>query len=126
MRGRRSWRTRWITVLAVAALFVGATYALTAANTVPGSKAGDGSGAISGYVLSSIHYNLNSTSPGNMDSVTFTLDSTPPAGSTIKAQLDAAGSWYTCTNSGTSVTCTTTSPQATVAGATQLRVIVSQ
>jgi hypothetical protein len=126
MKGRRARGARLITVVGLTAVLVAGTYAFTAANTVPGSKAGDGSGTITGFVLSSIHYNLNSTSPGNIDSVTFTLDSTPPAGSTIKAQLDSAGSWYTCTNSGASVTCTTTSPQATVAGATQLRVIVSQ
>jgi len=119
------WRT-WLGALALAALLMAVTYAFTAANTVPASKAGDGTGAISGFVVSTIKYNLNATSPQNIDSVTFTLDSTPAAGSTMKIQLDAAGSWYTCTNSGANITCVTTSPQATVAGATNLRVVVAQ
>jgi hypothetical protein len=126
MRHRRSSIGHWAAVLALTAALVAGVYAFTAANTVPTSKAGDGSGAISGYVLSSVHYNLNASSPQNIDSVTFTVDSAPPSGSTIKAQLDPAGSWYTCTNVTTSVTCTTTSPQATVAAATQLRVVIAQ
>ncbi|HZD17428.1 MAG TPA: hypothetical protein VE669_04740 [Actinomycetota bacterium] len=125
---RRSWSRvgRWSVVLGLTAAVLAGTYAVTAANTVPASKAGDGAGAVSGYVLSSVHYNLNATSPGNVDSVTFTLDSAPPAGSTLKAQLDAAGSWYACTNVGTAVTCDTTAPQATVLAVTQLRVVIAQ
>jgi len=112
-------------VLLVVGGLVAGTYALTAANTVPASKAGDGSGVVSGYVLSSIHYDLNATNPANIDQITFTLDSAPVAGSTIRAQLAAAGSWYSCTNVGAAVTCATTAPQATVLAATSLRVIVA-
>ena len=124
MRTRSTIR-RITTVLLLACVLVAGTYAFTAANTVPDSKAGDGSGTVTGYVLSSVHYNLNGTNPANVDSVTFTLDSTPVAGSTIKAQLAAAGSWYTCTNVAAAVTCVTTAPQATVLAATTLRVIVA-
>ena len=89
-----------LTIFALVLVLAGATYAFAAANTVPASKAGDGSGAISGYVVSAIHYNLNAITPTNIDSVTFTLDSAPVAGSTIKIKLVAAGStWYTCTPS---------------------------
>jgi hypothetical protein len=123
-------RTRTVGRLLTGTLLTGAllagTYAYTEANTVPASKAGDGTGAVTGYVLSSVHYNLNATSPQNVDSVTFTLDSAPVAGSTLKAQLAAAGSWYTCTFVTTAVTCVTTSPQATVVGATNLRVVIAQ
>lgn len=126
MRWRRSRLNRWAGILTTAALLSGAGYAFTAANTVPDSKAGDGTGAISGFVLSSVKYNLNATNPGNIDTVTYTLDSTPPAGSVIRTQLAAAGTWYTCTNVATAVTCTVTSPQATVAAATNLRVVIAQ
>ncbi|MGZ8578256.1 MAG: hypothetical protein ACXWWX_01860 [Actinomycetota bacterium] len=122
--GNSVWRISLV-LLVVGGLVAG-TYAFTAANTVPASKAGDGTGAVTGYVLSSVHYNLNATSPQNVDSVTFTLDSAPVGGSTLKTQLDAAGSWYTCTFVATSVTCLTTSPQATVVGATNLRVVIAQ
>jgi hypothetical protein len=116
------------TLLAVAltiAVAAGA-YAYTNSNTVGATQAGDGTGAITGFVLSSVKYNLNASNPGNIDSVTFTLDATPVAGSTLKSQLAPAGSWYTCTNVAAAVTCTTTSPQATVATATNLRVVIAQ
>lgn len=99
-------------------------YAYAATNTVPGSNAGSGSGSISGYTVSSIAYTLNSTTPTNLDQVAFTI--APTAASTVKVQLAAAGSWYSCTNTAGSVTCNTTSPQATAAGATQLTVVAAE
>ena len=110
--------------VAILAIIMAATYAFTAANTVPGSKAGDGSGAVTGYTVSTIHYNLNAANPGNIDSVTFTLDSAPVAGSVVKAQLAAAGTWYNCSTVTTAATCTTTG--ASVVSATDLRVVIAQ
>ncbi len=110
----------------VIALIAGGAWAYTAANTVPASKAGDGTGTVTGFVLSTIKYNLNAANPGNLDSVTFALDSTPAAGSTIKVQLAAAGTWYTCTNVAANITCNTTAPQATVAAVTALRAVIAQ
>jgi hypothetical protein len=105
----------------------GAGYAFAAANTVPTSKAGDGSGAITGYTVSAVVYDLNAAAPQNIDQVTFNVDSVPPAGSKIRLKLVSGGAtWYTCTNAGTAVTCNTTVPQATVASADELRVVVAQ
>ena len=118
---KRSIKVFVIAIVAFAFASVATAYA--AANTVPASKAGDGSGAISGYTVSAIHYNLNST-PTTIDSVTFTLNSAPVAGSTIKIKLVAAGStWYTCSNVTTAVTCITTG--ASVSTADMLEVVVS-
>jgi hypothetical protein len=125
MRNKWSSLGRVTTVVLTACALVAGTYAFTAANTVPASRAGDGSGAVSGYVVSTVHYQLNGTNPGNIDAVTFTLDSAPVAGSTITAQLTPAGSWYSCSNAGANVTCATTAPQATVVAATALRVVVA-
>lgn len=124
----RTIRGRTIASAAVVAGAVGvAGFAFTASNTVPATKAGDGAGAITGFVASSVHYTLNTTNPRNMDAVAFTLDSAPIAGSTIRAQVDDGGTWYACTNTGTSVTCdTTVGTQATVVDADQLRVVVAQ
>jgi hypothetical protein len=119
---RRRRRTVIVVLLAVA-LGAGA-FAYAATNTVPGSTAGSGSGAISGYTISSVSYTLNATTPTNLDQVAFTI--APTAASTIKAQLAAGGTWYSCTNAAGSVTCNTTSPQATVAAATQLTVVATQ
>lgn len=113
-------------VAGVAAAVAAAVFAFTASNTVPASKAGEGTGTITGYVVDTVHYTLNAADPSKVNSVTFNLDTVPVAGGTIKAQLAPAGSWYTCTNAGVTVTCVTTSPQATTNTASQLTVTVAQ
>jgi hypothetical protein len=104
MSSKRALRIFLIVIVVFA--FATVAYASAAANTVNPSKAGDGSGAVSGYTVSAVHYNLNATNPSNIDSVTFTLNVAPVAGSTIKIKLVNAGTtWYTCTNAGMAVTC---------------------
>jgi hypothetical protein len=118
---KRSMKVLLVVIVAFAFASVATAYA--ASNTVPASKAGDGSGAMSGYIISAIHYVLNST-PTTIDSVTFTLSSAPVVGSTIKIKLVAAGStWYNCTNTTTTVTCTTTG--ASVSTVDSMEVVVS-
>jgi hypothetical protein len=118
-------RPRRLVVVGVLAIAVGSgVFAYAATNTVPGSSAGAGSGAISGYAVSNIQYTIDSTTPTNLNQVSFTIS--PAAASVVKAQLSASGAWYNCTNSTGSVTCATTSPQATVAGATQLTVVSTE
>ena len=111
----------------MAMAIVAVIYASTASNTVPNSKAGEGEGTITGYDVSSVHYELNGSDPSKIDSVTFTLDSVPPAGSTVKVKLQAsAATWYSCSADAASVVCATNSPQATVVAADQLTVVVAQ
>ena len=124
VRIRNKRRQSVLVALVVAGVLGSAAYAFTASNTVPATTAGSGSGAISGYTVSSVGYNLNATTPTNLDSVTFTI--APTAASVVKIQLAAAGTWYSCTNTSGSVSCNTTSPQATVAGATNLTVVATQ
>ncbi len=125
MRHIRRRRGRSIVAsLAFAALLGSGTYAMTAANTVPATKAGDGTGAVSGYGVSAIKYNLNASNPSSADTVTFTLDSTPVAGSSLKAQVASGGAWYNCINSGANATCTLTGGVA-VTSIGQLRVVAA-
>jgi hypothetical protein len=124
LRIRHKRRRSVLAALVVAGVLASAAYAFTATNTVPASTAGSGSGAISGYTVSAIAYTLNGTTPTNLDAVTFTI--APTAASVVKIQLAAAGSWYTCANVAGAVTCNTTSPQATVAAATNLTVVATQ
>ena len=101
-------------------------YAFTASNTVDASKAGDGSGAISGYDVTSVHYALNATDPSTVDSVSFNLDSTPAASSTVKAKID--GTWYDCTvptASPNTSTCDTTADHPAVFDADSLQVVAA-
>ena len=123
MRFIRVSRTRAVVVAVIALLLAVGVYAFAASNTVPGTEAGSGSGAISGYTVSSVAYGLNATTPTNIDSVTFTIS--PTSAGTVKIQLASGGSWYSCTNTSGSVSCNTTSPQASVAAATQLTVVAT-
>lgn len=114
-----------ILMLGLVLILAVAAYGFAAANTVPATRAGDGAGEVSGYTISNVHYNLDDNNPGNIDAVAFTVDTAPSARSTIKVQLDANGAWYTCTATGTSISCDTTSPQATALTATNLRVVIA-
>ena len=115
-------RFRFVAAALAAVMIAAGTYAFTAGNTVPGSNAGSGTGAISGYTVGNIAYTLNSD-PTKIDAVTFTLDK---AAGTVKAQLVSAGSWYSCTNtSGLNWSCATTSPQATVQPSDNLTVVAT-
>jgi hypothetical protein len=122
MRWKRK-RNRYLLAAAAAAVVAPAAYAFTAANTVPNSNAGSGAGTISGYTVSNVSYTLNGTNPQNVDQVAFTI---APTSGTVKVQVVSGGSWYACTNSAGSVTCATTSPQATAAAVNQLTVVAAQ
>ena len=122
MRWRRK-RNRYLAAAAIAAIVAPAAYAFPAANTVPASSAGSGSGAISGYTVSNVAYTLNASNPQNVDQVAFTIS---PTTGTVKVQVVSGGSWYACTNTAGSVTCATTSPQATAAAVNQLTVVAAQ
>lgn len=116
-------RTLKVSLIVILVTIISATaYAFAAANTVPATKAGDGSGTISGYTVSNIAYNLNVTDPSTIDSVDFTLSAAAVA---AKIKLVAAGStWITCTVvTGNDWTCDTTG--TTVVSVDQLRVIAT-
>ena len=124
-RNRRHGRPLVVAFL-LAAITASGSYALTAANTVPATKAGDGTGAVSGYTASAVHYNLNALDPSKADSVQFTLNAEAPAGGTLKARVvsGVTGQWYDCSNVLTAVTCTLGTGVA-VAEIDQLRVIAA-
>jgi hypothetical protein len=124
MRSSRARRRSLVAVGALVALLSISGYAFTASNTVPNATLGQGANTISGYTVSSVAYNLNAANPSNLDSVSFTIS--PATATTVKVQLVAAGTWYSCTNTAGSVSCATTAPQATAATATALNVVASQ
>ncbi|NJC94963.1 MAG: hypothetical protein C3F07_12410 [Anaerolineales bacterium] len=108
-------------VFVVVAISV-AAYAFAASNTVPDTKAGDGSGTVSGYTITSVQYTLNGTDPSTLDSVSFDVGA---AAATVKVQLvSSGGSWYDCTiGTGTTWSCTTTG--LNVSTIDQLRVVAA-
>jgi hypothetical protein len=125
--------TRFLVGLVAAGAIAGGAYAYTAANTVPTSNAGAGSGTVSGYTVSNLHYTLNSSTPANIDSLTFTVSPViPSTGSghvSVQAALTTGGpNNYTCTTNtaGDTVTCATTSPQLTADKLSSVTVVAAQ
>ena len=118
--------TRLLPVMMLLLILAAAAFAFADANVVSESGAGDGAGAISGYTVSAIKYNLNATNPQTMDSVQFSLAPTAGAGAptTVKVQLNAAGSWFVCTLAAGTWTCNLSG--ASVATANNLRVVAAQ
>ena len=107
-------------IVVVALILATSAYAFAAANTVPGTVAGEGAGAVSGYTVSAIAYTLGAT-PSNIASVAFTLSG--PATAVQASLTGSSGPFYTCTGGPTNWTCATTAPQATVTNATSLDII---
>ena len=120
---RLNGRSRIIGSLVVAAALATGAYAFTATNTVPDSKAGSGSGTISGYTVSNIQYQLNATTPSDIDSVTFTLSATATQ---VRAKIVSGATPYTTCSiaGGVNVTCNF-SPDIAVTTADELSVIAT-
>jgi hypothetical protein len=116
--------SKWFAVLLVLVLMT-AAFAFAASNTVPVTRAGEGYSTTAGYTVSAVVYNLNATTPSNIDSVTFTLNA---AASSVKIRLVTTGSYYTCTttNAPTNTNWSCNTSGATVAAADELRVIASE
>lgn len=99
---------RVLGLVMVVGVIAAGTYAFTAANTVPASKAGDGAGAITGYTVSNVEYTPDATNPDLIDGVRFELST---AAETVKAQINkdatvtgsADSAWSNCTNIGGSL-----------------------
>jgi hypothetical protein len=127
----RNPRLRVVAVFAMMLIFSAVAYGFAAANTVPTSNAGDGSNAVSGYTITSVHYVLNAANPANIDTVTFTTTPAVPAGGVVKVQVSqgAVTTWHTCT---VAVSCDLTQDSAggattiTALGITNLRVVAAQ
>ena len=118
------FRSSKIFVLVLIVLvFATAAFAFAASNTMPpATYAGEGASTTSGYTVSNVVYNLNATTPSNIDSVTFTFNA---AAGTVKIRLVTTGSYYACTNpSGFNWSCTTAG--GTVAAADEFRVVATQ
>jgi hypothetical protein len=98
--------------------------AATASSTVPTGLLGQGSQATAAYTISGVSYSLDVNNPRYVAQVAFTVS--PSTARVVKARLDNAGSWYTCTNTGGSVSCATTSPAIAATSANNLTVVATQ
>jgi hypothetical protein len=127
MSNNRLSAIRAVAVLVLVLVLATATYAFAAANTVPNSLAGDGSGTISGFTISNIHYTLNGANPaGDVSTVSFTLSPAVPAGGAVYVKFNV-GAAVACTLNVAGDTATCTPPAgATPLAITSLQVIAAQ
>jgi len=118
-------RMRLFYPLLIALVLAAVTFAYAAANTVPPSSAGDGSNTISGYTVSNVHYVLDTTNPGVISAVEFTLSgaNTPQ---TVKIQLVNGGGWYSCTLGASSTYSCNVGGAVSAYDAAYLRVVAAQ
>lgn len=116
-------RTRRLLAVAILAALAVAAFGFAASNTVNDSKAGDGSGTVSGYTVSNIDYNLDPSNPANIDSVEFDLDA---AAEDVYVSHDGGTTWTACNpGAGNHFTCDF-NPNIQVLPLTQLRVVAAE
>jgi hypothetical protein len=111
-----------------AILVVSATvYGFAAANTVPETGAGDGSGTVSGYTITNIDWALLSSSPDKLSAVSFDVAATSGAGAAgdVRITVDSGSNWITCSGpSGTTWTCSFgTGSEPSVSAVSQLQIV---
>ena len=116
------FRPRSFAMIILALIIAAAVYGFAAANTVDPSYVGDGNTDISGFSITNISYDLNNSTPTQVDSVSFTISPDPVE---YFVSLDGGTSWLsTCSFSSPTVTCTLSG--ITALGATNLRVVAAQ
>ncbi|MBC8503992.1 MAG: hypothetical protein ISR58_17365 [Anaerolineales bacterium] len=102
----RSKSMRVLVLLVFAIILAAATYGFAAANTFSGGstvgRMGEGSGAISGYDVTSVSFTLNSANPHQITAVALVLDNSATG---VQVSLDGA-TWDTCSGSGVNWSCT--------------------
>jgi len=83
-------------------------YGFAAANTVPETGAGDGSGTVSGYTISNVSWSLLSSEPSSLSGVQLDVAATAGAGdaSDVRITVDGGTNWVSCSGpSGSTWTC---------------------
>lgn len=139
---RRALRRGPLQLVTALAIFAVGGAAFTAANTVPATSAGEGAGAISGFTVTNVAYNLDATNPSNVTTVTFTA--TADNGDAVNTGLSTyvefdnlSGDWYQCARIGGvapahDISCDTTpanpntAVQLTVLNADNLTAIIAE
>ena len=111
---KRSGKGRILGVGLIVGLLAAGTYAFTNTNTVPASRAGQGTNTITGFTVTNVDYNESLTNPHKLASVEFDLDT---AADVVKISVDDSAdnattgattqTWYSCTGVLTHYTCDT-------------------
>jgi hypothetical protein len=125
---KRFFRVRYLLVLIIALIVATGVLGFAAGNTVPNTAAGDGNGGISGYVVTNVKYNLETSDATHIASVTFDLAGTV-APVTVKAKLVSSSTTYASCSVGAlasgvyPATCSFGAGTQSVTSADDLRII---
>jgi len=119
-------RSFWLTlVTAVATLSIAGT-AFTNSVTPPTSRTSTAANVIGEFTVTNVAYNLNTTDPRRVSSITFTIVNPGTTPSFVRVKPVSTGTtWYVCSlvtsGANRNATCNTTSPQWTlVSGLTNM------
>ena len=126
-------RPRSFGMLVLVLILAAAVYGFAAANTVPASYAGDGSGTISGYEICNLAYSINGDGdPTTIDQLSFDLHA---VGASCASAVTAGQVFVSFTGAAPFVNCSPVGPPASaitctgltqsVQAASSLRVIAS-
>ncbi|TAK14899.1 MAG: hypothetical protein EPO32_00080 [Anaerolineae bacterium] len=128
MKLRKFMRPRNLLIVSALALLLVTVVAFAAANSVPETGAGDGTGVVSGYTVTAIDWDIQAANPLLVDNVVFTVTPTAGAGNAteVYVTVDAGANWITCTNVLTVWTCDFTATDPTVLSVVALRVVAIQ
>ena len=95
-----TYRYRILALLVLALVLGAATYGFAAGNTVASGVAGEGSGGISGYAVTDVHYTLDNGDPTLFTNVSIDLGAAADANNVyagISLTGGAPSSWVPCT-----------------------------
>lgn len=123
IRNLRSGRR--LAVLAIFAIVAVSAFGFAANNTFNGGtdagRAGDGTGTIAGYNVTTIHYVFDANNPAEIDEVHFTLDA---AATNVRAAINGTNS-SSCTNPSSDDWECTMPAGVSVNAANELRVVAA-
>jgi len=110
MSNLKIFRPRVLLSIGLILILAVVAFGYAAANVVPESGAGDGTGTVSGYTITNIDYTLLTSDPTKVQLLTLDIAPTPPslagAATDVRITVDAS-TWIICAGpSGTTWTCT--------------------
>jgi hypothetical protein len=94
MNRRGAWKLsrRGVAVFAAAVIAASVTLTSAYASSSTGPRGGRGAGAVSGYVVSGIHFELGTGSA--VSGIQFQLS--PATATSVRIQLTTSGPWFAC------------------------------
>lgn len=109
-------RPFWLIVVAAFATLSIAGTAMTNSATVPTTTTSTGAGTIGKFTVSTVKWNLDTTDPRNVSTITFKIVAPGTTPTLVRIKPVSTGTtWYTCNapvvnGADRDVTCPTTSP----------------